>query len=155
MANKTYIYQPEPNSGEGQSNGTKPLLITVEEDIMALYTDLVSTFTNGSTASASAPTSYADDAAALVDAPTAVRNSSILPRGLFLEVPGFGAAFMPVLTNDVTAASGPHANGMDFAATVNSWVSDTDDETISPTTEGALTVNVTGYRGEQRLLAGA
>lgn len=154
MATKYYVYTSDDKTLIG---------LPVDEDLMDLYVNVV--FAHGQVAgvlgSAPAPTAYADLAALQVAAPTALAKPSALTvRGLGLSIPGFGAAFIPVLSNEPFTADNDLGYGGQWEATlaeiIASFYVDKINETDVPfpnqiATEGVLEVMLTGYRGESRL----
>src|SRR6185436_14777851 len=145
MAQKFYIYQPDSNNmarGTAGENGNyKPLAITADDDIMGLYADLVKkqTASDGTVAAATNPTGYADLDALLAVAPTAVQNNRISPRGLTLLIPGFGSAFMPILSNEVQLDTGELVSNV-YNATVQNWTDDSDVNDANGPAEGSTEV---------------
>lgn len=148
MANKFYHYVAD----DGVSIG-----IAVEENVMALYDSIVKTKTaTGDTGPAATPTAYDDLAALQVAIPAAVAKPQTLqPRNLRLQIPGFGTATMPVLSNqpvdaddDASAFPGDFDQTLIQAGNLSSGASALPAE---GSTEDDLEVLIVGYQGEARL----
>lgn len=153
MAQKFYLYQTDAwgylTDKLAGHNTKKYLAITADDGLMALYPDIVRYQNDITDTARSAPTAYDTLEDLLVDQPAAVQNSRIQPRGVDIEVPGFGTAFLPILNNELNDSSGA-ITGNDWATTVNHWQTDTDDDDAAVITEGELSVAIIGFRGEQR-----
>lgn len=155
MAQKFYLYTTDlssaPVDNADGDNPHIPLAITADDGVMALYPDIVSTLVNnlGNVTAATAPTAY-DTFDDLVTAhPTAVQNNRVSPRGLTLQIPGFGTSFMPILTDALQNNAGT-VHGGDFMTTVNAKANDIDSNDPISVTEGDLSVKIIGYQGESR-----
>jgi hypothetical protein len=146
MAQKFYLYKSDLAVGAGQSDPTNHIL-SADDAVMALYTDIVKTMSGGVATPASAPTAYAT----LEDAVTAGGVSTrISPRGLNLTIPGFGSAFMPIMDNS-NIINGTQLDGNDWPTTLSLLgLVGTDPLTPQPVAERNLGVVCDSYRGEQR-----
>lgn len=137
--------------------------IALEEDLLDLYPEVVRKHAqaDGALGAATAPTEYADLAALQAAVPAAIAKPGALSlRGLNLSIVGFGAAFLPIMSNDTFTGDDDNGYPGQFSATleyiVANYYVDPINETDSPfpnpiATEGVLEVNLTGYRGESRI----
>lgn len=125
--------------------------IQAEENVMVLYNDIIKTFSNGNPVAAFQPGGSDDVGEVWPPLP-----SSIQPRRLMLQIPGFGQAILPVLNNNA-AGDGGGLQGNDFAATIAEHELAIPGEAENPalpklvSTAGDLQVQCTGYQGERRL----
>lgn len=142
MANQWYQYRTE----DGGS-----FYIQAEENVVALYEDIVKTYDESSAVAATAPTPESEEPADEDKLP-----SSIQVRRLNLQIPGFGQGILPVFSNIATNGSAG-INGQDWAATlqVHGLCEASDPESplfpVDVSTEGDLTVQCIGFAGERRL----
>lgn len=149
MATKFYLYTPDgKNNPDAQ---VKPNhIVSADEDLMALYPDVVYKYAAGSRVAASAPTAYDSAADAIIADATAIQ-SGIQPRGITVQLAGFGTAFLPILNNKGTIST-THLNGCDFDATLDAFdMADTAPlPYLEAVDEGVLKVNILAFRGETR-----
>lgn len=142
MALKWYDYYTE----DGQQHR-----IQVEENVMLLYNDIVKTLTDNVVGPALQPIG-ADEVGENWDP----LPSSIQPRRLMLQIPGFGQAILPILNNNALWTGGG-LQGRDFHATIAEHALAVAGDAQNPTlpkvvaTAGELFVQCTGYQGERRL----
>lgn len=147
MATKFYLYKSDGSENPDSLN-SKYHIIPCDDAVMSLYPDLIKKFASGSVVAASAPTAYNDVAAALAAHPDALQ-SAITPRGLNINVSGFGSAFLPVLRNPGIVSTG--IDGQDWACTLDHYgLDDATPFPVAGVSESHLTVQITGYRGESR-----
>lgn len=149
MADNVYLYQGDANQNYEASDNTFYML-HIDTAIMALYPDVVLDYSNGSTVAASAPQAYNDEAAALLDEPTAIPIGGLNPRSLQLQIEGFGNATMPVLTNKGTVSS-THNQGNEWGATLDGHgMFSATAFPVAFIAESHLNLSIVGYVGESR-----
>lgn len=143
MASKIYVYRDDANQSEYG--------VSIDENIMALYIDVVLvTDSSGSTAAPAVPTAYDDFAAALAANAGLLQPGGLQIRALILQVNGFGISKLPVLDNKGVIASG-HITGMAWETTLAAYSLTGDTPfPVTPISEGDLTLSIIGYQNESR-----
>lgn len=131
------------------SEGGQSFWVLAEENIMNVYESIVKEANTPSPVAATLPASKAALEEGDVELP-----ASIQPRGLLLQIPGFGQGFMPVLDNTPVIDEGEIV-GLAFTTTIAELgidVAPAEDELfpVQATLEGDLDVECIGYRGEAR-----
>lgn len=149
MAQKFYLYSPDVASNPDSSE-PDPYIISAEESVMALYDSVIFKWSAGSTTQATAPTAYDTVDLAVAASANAIVVPGLSPRGVTVDVDGFGSAFLPILSSKGVIASG-HLNGDEWSATLHSHtLYGLTPFPSTPITEGALTASISGYRNESR-----
>lgn len=127
--------------------------VAVEENVIQSYPIVVQQHgqASGTIGSATMPTLYDTLALLQVDFPTAIAKPAALSlRGLTLDIPGFGGAFMPVLDNRPFKADDATVWGGQLEATQHQWGFSGAAPFPKNYVEDQLEIDVTGYRGESR-----
>jgi hypothetical protein len=154
MATKYFIYRPDSlnNPNANSNSGNQFWAIQADDAVMALYPDLVKKYSDGGgMSSATAPTAYDTKADADTAHGSTLNEGALQPRGLTIQIAGFGTAFLPILNQSVETISGTDVKGNEWEATLdNASVAGPSPFPFDAAAEGNLEVQVIAYRGEQR-----
>lgn len=125
--------------------------IQAEENVVALYADIVKRMSDGVVEAAGVPTAETVEPADEYKLP-----SSIQYRRLILQIPGFGQGLLPIFTNRaLDGLTGITGNDWSVTLKIHNLCDPSDPEAplfpVDVSTEGDLTVQCIGYQGERRL----